>query len=219
MKNFKLLIVDTVQLSCAGLRKIIAEFCPGIALVELTNEPEIKSFVARNNNCLVMIHGENTGLNSYLLVLDLLRKRRKPKIILIAKNLSNPLITKLIKSGLKGIVATDAPPSEIINAFRSVRAGDTYLFGTEDIASYPSVNLSKVDIRIISLLSDGYTTKEISRIESKSIKTIEKNKLRLFRKTGSRNTAALVDFFFRNNLYGIRRVHIARERPLLYAWQ
>ncbi|WP_289710659.1 helix-turn-helix transcriptional regulator [Desulfosporosinus nitroreducens] len=59
-------------------------------------------------------------------------------------------------------------------------------------------NLSEREVEVLKLVARGYTDKEISEMLNISVKTVEKHKLKIKDKTGSKRLASLIKFAMEN---------------------
>jgi DNA-binding NarL/FixJ family response regulator len=63
-----------------------------------------------------------------------------------------------------------------------------------------SLDLSKREVEVLTLIAEGYTNQEIAEKLFTSKRTVEGHRQNLIDKTGSRNTAALIRFAIINNI-------------------
>ncbi|MBO6249898.1 MAG: helix-turn-helix transcriptional regulator [Muribaculaceae bacterium] len=63
--------------------------------------------------------------------------------------------------------------------------------------SNPKIVLTARELEVLNLLSQGYSSKEISQKLFKSPNTVEYHRKQLLRKSGAKNVAQLIGFAFR----------------------
>ena len=124
-------------------------------------------------------------------------------------------IIHLLEKGVNGYLLKDTEPTEVENAIRRVMSDGFYYSDfvakamhrkvlTRVAAAVPSfnnkINISTREMEVLKLLCEGLSTVEISNQLFVSPRTIEGHRLRLLEKTGTRNTAGLVAYAFKNDL-------------------
>ncbi|RZJ91066.1 MAG: response regulator transcription factor [Chryseobacterium sp.] len=62
------------------------------------------------------------------------------------------------------------------------------------------LHLNELELKVLDLVSEGLTNKEIGFKVFRSSRTIESNRTSLLLKTSTRNTAALMAFAFRSGI-------------------
>ena len=149
---------------------------------------------------------ESSGLD---ILAEMKKKRTQPKVIAVTGLEGVEVIIHLLKSGVNGIVFKLDGYSEILAAIRSVITSGSYF--TEKILKVIQVNAARWDTappvtltfheqELLKSIAAGMTTKEISKQLKMSEATTETYRIRLNRKLGVSNTAALLAFAYRNGL-------------------
>jgi DNA-binding NarL/FixJ family response regulator len=117
------------------------------------------------------------------------------KILTLTRHTDDGYLQQLIGAGANGYVLKQSAPSELINAIRSVRDGNSYLDPalTEKVmGGYVSRaaskrgetkgGLSARESEVVRLIAWGYSNKEIAGRLDLSVKTIEAHKSNAMRK-------------------------------------
>jgi DNA-binding NarL/FixJ family response regulator len=112
---------------------------------------------------------------------------------------------KMLKLGASGYVTKNSPRQELIQAIVDVSEGKTYL--CEEIKSIiinmeitptdaqPDINiLSKRELEVVSFITRGLSSKEISNELNLALKTVEVHRYNILKKLSLPNTASLVSF-------------------------
>ena len=149
--------------------------------------------------CLPRLHGN-----------DVIQKvKGKVQSILVISMHSEPtVILEALRNGADGYLTKDSAPDELINALRSITAGDYYLadslrkkVNTECLsqlfAKRTKPQLTGRERRIFELAVKGETSRSIAGYLSLSRRTVEGHRTNLKKKLSVRNQTELV-------LYGIR---------------
>lgn len=140
-----------------------------------------------------------------------------PQVGIIALSMFNDdkLIIDMLEAGAKGYLLKNAHKTEILDAIITVAAGKPYYCKATDIRlaqmiANSSFNpnepahkpiFSEKEKEIITLICRQYINKEISRALNLSIRTIEGYRERILQKTNARNTAGIVVYAIKHNLY------------------
>jgi DNA-binding NarL/FixJ family response regulator len=200
MNTIPVLLIDQAEVTTAGLVHTLRELNYDLHFNEVGTLVEVFPFIKENPNCIVFMNIHSKRMNGYFMASSLLKENKKLKIILISSSFANPLLPRLIRLGAKAVLTIDSTRKEFQDAFRSVVAGDQYLFGTESVPAELQLSFSPLEFQLIHMLSEGKTSKEISHELHHTSKTIETYRSRLLRKTGMKNTSELLSYFFRNEL-------------------
>jgi two-component system response regulator NreC len=119
-----------------------------------------------------------------------------------------------VHAGASGYVVKGAPPSELIEAVRSVADGQAYLPPElarkliDDYAGSPNgkegsqanAKLTDREREVLQLFAEGRTGNEAAEILNISPHTVERHRQKLMAKLGLHNRAALISYAIRKNL-------------------
>ena len=117
---------------------------------------------------------------------------------------SQPVFAKkFIRSGAKGYVTKNSPRHEMIDAINEVNRGHIYICQevqallasqTNNVDNKtPDINcLSESELKVLSLLSVGKTSKEIAVKSGIAVKTVEVHRRNILKKMNLKNTTALI---------------------------
>jgi DNA-binding NarL/FixJ family response regulator len=141
------------------------------------------------------------------------------KIIVLTMHDEDRMVLHLLEKGVSGYLLKDAEEGEVEKAIRKVMDEGVYLNEfvskvmlrkmtnknkVKPLASNGLYNskilLSEREKEVLTLLCEGLSTNEISEKIFLSPRTVEGHRLRILEKTGTKNTAGMVAFAFRNNL-------------------
>jgi DNA-binding NarL/FixJ family response regulator len=134
------------------------------------------------------------------------------KIISLATKNHPNYIKEMLRLGARGFLSKSCSVQELFDGIRSVYEGKTYFCSLcskivlRDFEQKPSEGIidfrgiTPREIEIITMLSEGFTTHEISDRINISEKTVERHKSNLLKKLHLRNTAHLVRIACENGL-------------------
>ena len=138
------------------------------------------------------------------------------KIIILTMYDDDEYLFHSLKNGAKGYVLKSAPDEELLDAIRSVYAGDTYVhpkmtdvlvrqFITQDDMAEDNTNpfkiLSKRELEILPLVAKGYGNKEIAEKLFISVKTVEAHKSRFMDKIGLSSRPEILEYAIKKKLF------------------
>lgn len=124
-------------------------------------------------------------------------------------------LLQAINAGANGYLLKSVTEDELIFAIRHVAAGNLFVCSEltskviSRLSSLPkenvsdvkaAVNLSRREVEILLLISEGFTNNEIAEKLFTSRRTVEGHRQNLLEKTGARNTATLIRFAAKNKL-------------------
>ena len=142
------------------------------------------------------------------------------KIIMLTMHDEDRFVLHLLEKGVSGYVLKDADLDEVEKAVHRVMDDGVYLNEFVSKAMHrkmtaktavvkPSststlynskVLLSDREKEVLKLICEGLSTAEISEKIFLSPRTVEGHRLRILEKTGTKNTAGMVAYAFKNNL-------------------
>ena len=133
------------------------------------------------------------------------------KLLILSMYKEEFYLIQAINYQIDGYIHKDAEPAELVAGIRKVLNGEKFysreisdilinkVFAqVNQIGEIPS--LSTREKEIIKYISDGLTSKEISKILFLSVRTIEKHRSRILNKLGLNNTAELVRLAIKENI-------------------
>jgi DNA-binding NarL/FixJ family response regulator len=158
---------------------------------------------------LILLDLRLQGSSGLELLASMKKKRVQPKVIAVTGLEGVEIIIHLLKAGVNGIVFKLDGYKEILTAIRTIMETGSYF--TEKILKIIQANASRFDTaptldlsfhekELLKSIAAGMTTKEISKQMKMSESTTETYRMRLIRKVGASNTAALLAFAYRNGL-------------------
>jgi DNA-binding NarL/FixJ family response regulator len=149
--------------------------------------------------------------------LDTTRQLKKSfpdiKIIILSVHSEERHIVHMVGEGVNGYLVKNSELSEVINAVKAVHQKGFYFnesvmraihsgMGNKHEKSYnPNSPLTAREKQILELICHEHTTQEIADKLFLSVRTVDGHRNNLLEKTGARNTAGLVIYALRNDLF------------------
>jgi two-component system response regulator NreC len=129
------------------------------------------------------------------------------KILTLTRHTDDGYLKQLIAAGANGYVLKQSAPNELINALRTVAAGNAYLDPTltrKVMGGYVSrseaqrgenkAEITDREAEVLRLISFGFSNKEIGTQLDLSVKTIEAHKANAMRKLGITSRIDIVKY-------------------------
>lgn len=133
------------------------------------------------------------------------------KVIMLTVHTENPLPARVMQAGAAGYLSKGAAPQEVVNAIRTVYAGQRYI--ASDIAQQmalsqiepektesPFASLSERELQIMLMITKGQKVNEISEQLNLSPKTVNSYRYRMFSKLNIHGDVELTHLAIRHGL-------------------
>ena len=156
---------------------MIAEATDGVAAVETAIK--LRPDVALMDVHLPILNGVNATA-------ELAKKSAGVRVLLLADSSDEPIIIRALRAGARGYLLKGAPPQELAQAIQIVGRGETYLapsLAKRVLVRYPEPDengdADRLTLRqreIVQLVAEGYTSKEIGRLLTLSVRTVDRHR-------------------------------------------
>ena len=124
---------------------------------------------------------------------------------------SIPIAMNFLRIGGKAFITKDSEVDHILKAIYSVMNGDYYFHSSNEAElshwfqmgmqkNVPAISFAPRELQVCLKVSKGMTNQEICEEVKLSVRTIEGIRLDLLRKTGTKNTAQLIEYVFENGI-------------------
>lgn len=209
MDRVNILIVDDEALIREGLRSLLQTepFAGGI--YEAADSQQFETQIRRNRIDIILLDIRLRNTTGVELLDSIRRMTPRPKVIAVTGMEGVELIINLLKRGVDGIVYKLDGYEEIRKTIRSILASGNYFpdkilriiqSNAKAWEHTPSVVLTVQELDILKALARGSITKEIANELKMAEATAETYRLRLIKKVGVSNTAALLAYAYRNGI-------------------
>ncbi|MBL0144400.1 MAG: response regulator transcription factor [Chitinophagaceae bacterium] len=220
MNDITISLVDDQHLFRNGLASLIISIPEFRLLSEAENG---KVFLEQLQNAnelpdIALIDMHMPEMNGVELNEVLQKKYPAIKVLVLSVYDQERFIGKMIEAGACGYLTKNCEIDELILAINSTYKNGFYFnqaslqamrkaaqYKTSDIKNLNNIEieLTSRETEILTLLCKEHTNSEIGEMLFISSRTVEGHRNRLLQKTGCRNTAGLVIFAIKNNLYSI----------------
>jgi two-component system, NarL family, response regulator DegU len=220
MRKIKLALCDDHNLFRAGMASILNQVPDFELITEAANGQELIDRIARKLPDVVLLDLQMPVMDGTATA-DYLRENHPlVKVVVLTMHDEDRMVLHLLEKGVSGYLLKDADPSEVEKAIRKVLDEGVYLnefvskallrkmTNKTIVTKNPPGNglynskviLSEREKEVLKLICEGLSTAEISEKIFLSPRTVEGHRLRILEKTGTKNTAGMVAFAFKNDL-------------------
>ena len=209
MKRINILLVDDEALFRQGLRSLLEKENFIHEIHDAGNATEFYAQLANHRIDIILLDIKLPGVNGQELILELRKKEDHPKVIAVTGLEGVELIISLLKSGINGIVFKLDGYTEIVKTIQGVMLSGNY-FQDKTLRiiqtnahrwnQVPSIVLSFHEKELLRLVASGLTTKSIAVELKMTEATTETYRIRLIKKLGVPNTAAMLAYAHRNGI-------------------
>ncbi|MGL5386693.1 MAG: UvrY/SirA/GacA family response regulator transcription factor [Serratia sp. (in: enterobacteria)] len=205
------LLVDDHELVRAGIRRILEDI-KGIKVVgEAQCGEDAVKWCRGNSADIVLMDMNMPGIGGLEATRKIVRYTPDIKVIMLTIHTENPLPAKVMQAGAAGYLSKGAAPQEVINAIRSVHAGQRYIASDiaqqmalsqlEPQAENPFSTLSERELQIMLMITKGKKVNEISEQLNLSPKTVNSYRYRMFTKLNISGDVELTHLAIRHGLF------------------
>jgi two-component system invasion response regulator UvrY len=205
------LLVDDHELVRAGIR-LILEDTKGIKVAGEAQCGEDAVRWCRSNGVDIVLMDMNMpGVGGLETTRKIVRFFPDTKVIMLTIYTENPLPVKVMQAGASGYLSKGAAPQDVINAIRTVYAGQRYI--ASDIAQKIALShlqpqtqtpfscLSERELQIMLMITKGKKVNEISEQLNLSSKTVNSYRYRMFSKLNISGDVELTHLAIRYGLF------------------
>jgi DNA-binding NarL/FixJ family response regulator len=181
-----------------GLQNILASI-PDIEIVgTYQNGIELLEGLAQTQPDVLLLDIQMPGMTGIELSAVIQKKYSSVKVIALT-NVDIPVqVKKMLQQGAMGYLLKDASPEIIIEAIRTVHAGEQYIQASiskrlvSDMISPEKKQLTKREKEVLKLITEELTNQQIADQLFLSLRTVENHRNNLLQKLDVKNTAGLV---------------------------
>ncbi len=204
-RRYRVLIADDHLLMAEGIARLLeAEYA--IVGVVSTGSAAIEE-ATRLTPDVVCLDISMPGANGIQVAVQLHDLLPRAKVIIVTQQLELPYLRAAFRAGAVGYVAKQAAAVELSIALGAALSGKSYITSllteaasgmrNELVLDVNQVNTDTLTVRqreVLTLVSEGHTSKEIASLLHISPKTVEFHKQALMNELGLRTTAELTRY-------------------------
>jgi DNA-binding NarL/FixJ family response regulator len=209
MDKINILLMDDEALFREGLRSLLEKESFVGNIYEAGDAEQFHAHVSTNKIDMILLDIRLRDVSGVKLLETIRGLDRPPKTIAVTGMEGVELIVNLLKDGVDGIVYKLDGYEEIRKTIKSTLASDNYFperilkiiqSNAKAWKKTPCVTLTTQELEIVKAIARGAITKEIAHEFKMTESTAETYRLRLIKKVGVPNTAALLAYAYRNGI-------------------
>ena len=211
-------MVDDHQLIRMGITALLKSEDSIEVIGEVNTAKETLGYIDKKKPDVVLMDISLDDGDGILLTKEIVDRYKNVKVIMLSMHVKEDFIQRSIKAGASGYLLKDSPKDELIKAIKEVAKGDKY-FASEVsqlmVSSYVNKagdfaekkrklsGLTKREVEIIRLLSDGLSNQKIASQLGISHRTVDTHRTNIMQKVKVKNVAELVKYSIVNKLIEI----------------
>ena len=210
VKATKLLLVEDYALIRAGMCALM-ESLPNVTVIAATkNAQEALTLLENEQPDIVMMDLELPQINGRDATMTIRKKFPNIQVIILSMYTDQQSVVDTLQAGASGYLPKSANHYELQQAIEAVMQGQTYLSPTvsHHLANYIRQENNPVDqspltprqAEILTLISNGFATKEIAQQLNISIKTVETHRANIMERLAIYDVAGLVRYALKTGL-------------------
>jgi DNA-binding NarL/FixJ family response regulator len=193
-EKISILIVDDHALVRAGVTRILVDEPDLLVIGEASSGEKAIEFVTMHMPDIVIMDARMPGIGGIEATHRLLAMYPDLKIIAISAVVSGAIPSQMLRAGARSFLTKNVSVDELCKAIRMVQSGQRYV--TPDVATQMAVDpfnknggslfdkLSRREMQIAQMLTDGKKVSRIAEYLSLSPKTVYSYRYRIFEKLG-----------------------------------
>ncbi|EAY30866.1 response regulator transcription factor [Microscilla marina] len=211
-EKIKVIIADDHHMVLEGLE----------ALIKVTNDIEVIGLAYNGHHAFKLLELNQLDVDIAVLDVDMpvqdgletTRKIRTEypniKVLILTMHNNESYIKEIIAAGASGYILKNRGASELVNAIRTIYAGEEYfskavtdtliksIQESKKAKPNPQVKLTKREKEVLALIGKGMTTKEISKQLFIADTTVETHRRNLIDKLEVKNSKELILYVAKN---------------------
>jgi DNA-binding NarL/FixJ family response regulator len=213
MRKIRIVLADDHPLIRNGLYLGLRED-PGIDVVAQAQDGLIAlAAIKEHQPDIAVLDIDMPNLNGMSVADELQRQKLDTRIIFLTLHADGEMLKSALSLGAKGYVLKESALQEIIAAVYAVYGGTTFISssltarllqqdspGKELSVPSPLRDLTQTELKILRLVADGLTSKEIAGKLSIHYRTVENHRTNMCRKLGVDGASALLRFALNNRV-------------------
>lgn len=201
MSTIKIIVVDDHQLFREGIISLLSRKDDLEIIGEAENAEELMNILDSKKAHIVLIDISLPGINGIEIISQVRKEHENVKFIVLTMHAEGQYVIKAVKAGASGYLIKNADEVELLTAIKQVALGNKYfnneishlmISGMATVEEESQKQLSEREKEVLTLVSDGKTTKEIAEELFVSARTVETHRVNIMKKLKVQNTAELI---------------------------
>lgn len=212
MKPIRVLLADDHTLIRAGIRVLLERMERVEVVGEAGDGRHALELIQQLHPDVVLLDLEMPVLSGFEVLQETTEKFPEVKIVVLSVHDTEDYALRALRSGAAGYLPKGAASAELELAIDQVSRGEQYLSpiiaqmaSLESARGGPAgrdapVELTPRQREVLTLVAEGYCTKDIARSLGISVKTVETHRAQLMERLGIHDVASLVRYAIRTGI-------------------
>lgn len=212
MQPIKLIIADDHQIFIDGLKALLIQDDRFHVIGEVTNGQDLLVLLTTLQVDIIIMDINMPYINGVEATREIAKLYPAIRILILTLYNKKEFIAQTIAAGASGYILKNCSKNELVEALLSINANNSYfskgvtevimndMKDGRNLRADPLSVLSKREVEVLKLISQEYSTKEISSLLSISEHTVDTHRKNLLSKINAKNIAGLVRFAIENNI-------------------
>lgn len=200
MSKIKVIVVDDHQLFREGIISLLSKNDDLEIVGEAASAEDLFGLLASTSPHIVLIDISMPGVNGLEVIESARLKYPEAKFIVLTMHAEGQYVVKAVRNGAFGYLIKNADENELISAIKNVADGKKHfnseisqlMIGNMAIEGESHKKLSDREMEVLTLVSEGKTTKEIADQLFVSARTVETHRVNMMKKLKVQNSAELI---------------------------
>ncbi|MBS1793298.1 MAG: response regulator transcription factor [Acidobacteria bacterium] len=205
-ETIKIVLADDHPIVRQGLRQLIEKDEKLAIVAEAENGEEALRLIAAHVPDVAVLDIDMPQMDGFAVARRLRRENSRVEIVFLTMHSENEVFQKALDLGAKGYVLKDSAVADIVNSIKSVAAGRPYISSSLSGLLFDRLNqsgksertgldlLSPTERRILRMIADEKTSREIADELFISHRTVETHRANIARKLELHGSLALVKY-------------------------
>jgi DNA-binding NarL/FixJ family response regulator len=198
-----------------GITKILSEDVEINVIGTAKNKEELCTYEPEGVNIdIVVLDIDIPNLDPLNTITKILRDHLDTHILAMSDEEDPRRVKDVMQAGASGYILKKRGAEELIKAIKEVYSGNQYLCNDtiesliegEEVRSTSEriTDLTERELQVLQLICREQINREIAEELGISVRTVDAHRRNLMQKTGVKNTAGLVKFAIKNNLFDLK---------------
>lgn len=210
MNPITVLIADDHAVMRQGLKALLAPVSDITVVAEANSGREVLAFAAALRPDVVVMDLTMPELNGIEATRALRAEWPRTQVVVLSMHADAEYLFRAFQAGALGYLLKESAVDELINAIRTVHAGNRYVCSgmaleglpdnVLDARMSPLESLSARERQVLQLVVEGHSSAAVAASTGLSTKTVETYRSRLMKKLGVKDVIGLVKFAIQHGI-------------------